>query len=77
MSDNVILTVLPHSSFGDPSCEGCLDGVVHGDQAQIVCHECAAVVFTVPASDLLRTLDEIERTLDIGPKYSLFAAGSH
>jgi hypothetical protein len=31
---------LPHSDFGDPDCGGCLNGVIRGDQADIVCKEC-------------------------------------
>jgi hypothetical protein len=42
-----------------------LNGVVHGDHADIVCNECGAVVRTVPAAELLRTLTEMELTLDV------------
>jgi hypothetical protein len=45
--EGVIATMLPHQSFGDPDCCGCLNGVVRGDQADIVCNECEAVVRTV------------------------------
>jgi hypothetical protein len=42
-----------------------LNGVVRGDQADIVCNECGLVVRTVPAADLQKTLDEMELTLDM------------
>jgi hypothetical protein len=35
-----IETTMPHSDFGDPDCSGCLNGVIRGDQADIVCNEC-------------------------------------
>src|ERR1035438_5793132 len=44
-----IATTLPHSDFGDPECCGCLNGVIRGDQADIVCNECGTVLRTVPA----------------------------
>ena len=62
--ENIVGTTLPHSDFGDPDCCGCLNGIVHGDHADIVCNECGAVVRTVPAGDLERTLDEMELTLE-------------
>jgi hypothetical protein len=55
----------PHSDFGDAKCCGCLFPVMRGDQADIVCNECAAVVRTVPAADLKRTFDEMELSLDL------------
>ena len=42
--ENVRGTFLPHSEFGDPDCCGCLNGVIHGDWADIVCNECGAVI---------------------------------
>ena len=43
MDDEQILgTALPHSSFGAPDCCGCLNGIIRGDQADIVCNECEA-----------------------------------
>lgn|ERR1035441_2290516 len=52
--------IISHSDFGDPDCCGCLFGVTQGDLAEIVCNECLVVVRAVPASDLQRTLDEME-----------------
>jgi hypothetical protein len=47
-----IETTLPHSDFGDPECCGCLNGVIRGDQADIVCNECGAALRTVPAANV-------------------------
>ncbi len=58
-------TTLPHSSFGDPDCCGCLNGIICGDQADIVCNECEAIVRTVPVADLQQTFDEMELTLEM------------
>src|SRR5262245_12223690 len=44
---NIVGSTLPHSDFGDPDCCGCLNGIVRGDQADIVCSECGNVVRTV------------------------------
>src|SRR5712671_2325448 len=48
--ENVVGTILPHSDFGDPECCGCLNAVVHGDQADVVCNECGAILRSVPAA---------------------------
>jgi hypothetical protein len=58
-------TTLPHSSFGAPDCCGCLNGIIRGDQANIVCNECDSVVRTVRSADLRQTLTEMELTLDM------------
>jgi hypothetical protein len=63
--EGVIGTTLPHSDFGDPDCCGCLNGVMRGDEADIVCNECDAVVRTVPAAELQQTLTEMGLTLDV------------
>src|SRR5438128_1117572 len=60
-----IETTLPHSDFGDPDCCGCLNGVIRGDQADIVCNECGTVLRTVPAANVGQTLTELEITLDV------------
>jgi hypothetical protein len=64
--EGIIATVLRHQSFGSPDCSGCLNGSVRGNQADIVCDECEAVVRTVPATELRRMLDELESALDMG-----------
>jgi hypothetical protein len=58
-------TTLPHSSFGAPKCCGCLDGIVRGDQADIVCNECNAVVRRVSSAELRLSLTEMERSLEV------------
>ena len=60
-----IETTLPHSDFGDPECCGCLNGVIRGDQADIVCNECGTVLRTVPATNVGQTLTELEITLEV------------
>src|ERR1700739_2608130 len=60
-----IPTTIPHSDFGDPECWGCLNGKVRGDIAVIECNECSAIVRTVTATDLEKTLHEMELSLDI------------
>src|ERR1700678_977235 len=56
-------TTLPHSDFGDPECCGCLNAVIRGDHADIVCNECGTVLRTVPAANVGQTLTELEITL--------------
>lgn len=62
---DIIATTLPHSSFGDAECCGCLNGIPRGDEAEIACNECEAVVFRVPAKDLRKTITEMELSLDV------------
>jgi ribosomal protein S27E len=64
-SDEIVPTILPHSSFGDPECCGCLHAVVEGEQAEILCNECGSILLAVPAADLDKTLSEMELTLDV------------
>jgi hypothetical protein len=63
--DEIIGPTLPHSSFGDPDCCGCLNGIIRGEQADIVCNECGQTIRTVPAADLQRVLDQMELSLDV------------
>jgi hypothetical protein len=51
----IVGTTLPHSSFGDPDCCGCLNGFIRGDLADIVCNECNAVIRTIPVAELQET----------------------
>ena len=60
-----IETTLPHSDFGDPECCGCLNGVIRGDQADIVCNEWGTVLRTVPAANVGQTLTELEIALEV------------
>lgn len=62
---DILGTIIPHSAFGDPDCCGCLDGIVRGDHAEIVCNECGSIVRTVPKDQLRKTLSEMELKLDV------------
>jgi len=62
---NRVNTIIPHSDFGSPDCCGCLVGIVVGERASIVCNECSAVVRLVPATELQKTLDEMEIGLSL------------
>ena len=62
----IVGTTLPHSDFGAPDCCGCLNGIVRGDHAEIVCNECEAVVQIVPAKDLQKTLNGMALALHVG-----------
>ena len=57
--------MLSHSDFGELKCCGCLSGIVKGDIAIIACKECDAVVQTVPAALLCKTLHEMELSLEL------------
>jgi hypothetical protein len=50
--ENSRLTTMPHADFGDPECCGCLDGIIRGDEADIICEECEALIRTVATADL-------------------------
>jgi ribosomal protein S27AE len=63
--DTELSTTIPHSSFGAPRCCGCLDGIVRGDQGEIVCTECNAVIRSVASTELRQTLTEMELSLEL------------
>src|SRR5690348_3038211 len=73
----VIVTALPHSSFGGEGCCGYLNGIVRGRQAEIACDECQAVVRTVPASDLQSTLNRMELSLDVASALCPYCGSAH
>jgi hypothetical protein len=60
-----IATRLQHEYFGNPDCCGCLTAILRGEQAEIVCTECNAVIRTVPSAELRQTLTEMELVLDV------------
>ena len=62
---DTIGTIRPHSDFGDPSCCGCLKAIIRGSRAEITCNECHKIVRIVSASDIHRTLDQMQLALDI------------
>jgi ribosomal protein L40E len=53
---NEDLPIVPHSDHGDKECCGCLMTVERGDETDIVCNECSAVVRTVPTAEVVQTL---------------------
>ena len=46
--------VIPHEDLADVDCCGCLFVQVHGDEADITCNECGALIRTVPAHEAAR-----------------------
>ena len=63
--EHIVGTTLPHADFGDPDCCGCLNGIIRGDHADIVCNECGMVVRTLAAGDLQKAFDQMELTLEM------------
>ncbi len=53
---NDVPIIVPHEEHGDAECCGCLMPIMRGDQADLVCNECGAVVGTVAASEVEHTL---------------------
>ena len=45
--------------WGDRECCGCLIAVERGDQADLVCNECGAVVGTIPTSKVQFVMTEM------------------
>jgi transcription initiation factor TFIIIB Brf1 subunit/transcription initiation factor TFIIB len=58
-------TSIPHSCFGAKDCCGCLNTVIRGDQAEIVCNECGVVIQTVSAAELDRAITKLELALNV------------
>ena len=48
--------LVPHADYGDPECCGIIMPVERGDQADLVCNECGAIISSV-------CLDEADLTL--------------
>ena len=55
--------ILAHADFGNPDCCGCIFPLNRGEEADIACNECVAIVRTVLSADLRATLDEMESQL--------------
>ena len=51
-----MLPVVPHESIAGVDCCGCLIVVERGDQIDILCNECHALVATVPPAEAEATL---------------------
>jgi hypothetical protein len=49
-------TKFRHSSFEPSDCRGRLKGIIQGESAQVVCNECAAVIYSTTAKDLSTVL---------------------
>jgi hypothetical protein len=75
--ERVVGTTLPHSSFGSPDCCGCPNGVTRRDEADLVCNECWAIVRTVAAGELERTIHEMELSLEVATAKCPHCAAVH
>jgi hypothetical protein len=53
--------IIPHESLGADCC-GCLFVRVHGNQANIICNECSAVIRTLPATAVEAVILEMAQT---------------
>ena len=53
------LLLVPHSGFGDSGCCGCLIAAERGDEADIVCDKCGALVRTVASADVAPAMLEM------------------
>lgn len=51
-----MLPIVPHKSIAGVDCWGCLIVIERGDQADLRCNECDALVATVPAAEAEATL---------------------
>ena len=55
--------ILAHADFGNPDCCGCIFAVNRGEEADIACDECGAIIRTVLPADLRQKLDEMKSQL--------------
>ena len=53
------LPIIPHEDVADVDCCGCLVVQVRGDQADITCNECGAVIQTVPAHEAAAIMERL------------------
>ncbi len=56
------LPIIPHENLGADCC-GCIFPLRRGDEADLMCNECQAVIRTVPATEVDQALAELVRTL--------------
>jgi hypothetical protein len=47
--------LVPHADYGDSKCPGLILPEIKGDQADLVCNDCGAVICTVPAAEAATT----------------------
>ena len=66
--------IIPHADFGGRECCGCLFGLVRGDEAEIRCDECDALICT---PDLQRTLTEMELRGDVARRDLSYSGAVH
>jgi len=57
----VAIPIVPHESLGADCC-GCLIVRVRGDEADILCNECDAVIRTVPVVEVESVMLEMVKT---------------
>ena len=46
------LPIVPHSLIADVNCCGCLIPEIRGEDADLICNECSALIETVPAAEI-------------------------
>jgi hypothetical protein len=51
-----IPALVPHEDYGDPNCCGIIMLIDRGDQTDLVCNECGAVIGSVAAQEAEATL---------------------
>ena len=59
VDDRFKFPIVPHQLAGDPDCCGCIFPVFRGNEADITCNECGAIVKTVPADHAVDALMEL------------------
>src|SRR5207253_2792071 len=56
------LPIVPHEHVAQVDCCGCLMVQTRGNQAEILCNECGAIIRTVAERDVLSAMLELART---------------
>jgi hypothetical protein len=51
--------IIPHEDVADVDCCGCLFVKLQGNEADIACNECGAVIRTVPASEAAAVIEAL------------------
>lgn len=54
-----VAVILPHEIVADVDCCGCLVAIRRGDQAEIRCNECDALIETAPLDELQTTISRL------------------
>ncbi|MFZ0589611.1 MAG: hypothetical protein WAM39_03960 [Bryobacteraceae bacterium] len=58
-SDRDALPVILHEWVGGEDCCGCLVAVTRGEEADLICNECGALIQTIAAVDVEKVLTEM------------------